>query len=276
MALLVLATVARAETLLVHNGRLFVPATIAGIETEALLDSGAEATLIDPTLARRANLPEGEAITIKGSGGEEPARVVPNVPVGALGLTLHPEAVVVLDMTDLSSRLIKRPTQAILGRELFDAARLRIDIRGGTITIAGADAVPPGRKLSLTAHAGIESILVMVNGVNASAEFDLGNGSGVLVSRAMAKKLGLTITGRTSGGGIGGEVERDTVRLDRLDVAGAVFRDVSASIDDQPSANDLNVGTSILRNFLITTDFRQRAVWLEPVGTIGQAAPERG
>jgi len=29
---------------------------------------------------------------------------------------------------------------------------------------------------------------------------------------------------------------------------------------------DLDVGTAILKNFLITTDFNQHAVWLQPVG----------
>jgi hypothetical protein len=28
----------------------------------------------------------------------------------------------------------------------------------------------------------------------------------------------------------------------------------------------MNVGTSILKNFLITTDFKDRTVWLAPVG----------
>ena len=276
-ALLALSSAAAAEPLLFHNGRLFIEATIGGIRTEALLDSGAEATLIDPALASRAGLPEGKAVTMKGSGGEAPARIVEGVTIGALSVELHPEAVVVLDMADLSSRLIKRPTQAIVGRELFDASRLRIDFGSATIEQATAG-TPPGRRLELTAHAGIESIPVTVNGVKANAEFDLGNGSEVMVSRAMSRKLGLEVIGQKSGGGIGGEVKRDMVVLKRLDVAGATFRDVPAAIDDQPSANDLNVGTFILKNFLITTDFKQRSVWLEPVGGIERPATgsERG
>jgi hypothetical protein len=39
---------------------------------------------------------------------------------------------------------------------------------------------------------------------------------------------------------------------------------VPAAIDDQPNANDLNIGTSILKDFDIVTDFKQRAVWLAP------------
>lgn len=265
-ALLAMPAAAVADPLTVYNGRLFIPAKVAGVQTEALLDSGAEATIVDPALAKRGGLPEGRATIMKGSGGEASARIVPDVEIEALGVTLHPEAVVVLDLGDLSSRLIKRPTQAIVGRELFDAARLRIDLAGGTIDHADRKAVPPGKQLQLTEHAGIESVPVTVNGKAAQAEFDLGNGSDVMVSQAMVERLGLKVVGRKTGGGIGGEIDRDMVVLERLDVAGATFRDVKAAVDAQPNANELNIGTSILKNFLITADFKERAVWLEPRG----------
>lgn len=267
-ALLLLSATANGEPLAVHNGRLFISARIAGVPTEALLDSGAEATLIDPVFAARLKLPKGQPLMMKGSGGEAPAHVVSGVTVGALGVTLHPEAVVVTDLREISARLLKHPTQVVLGREIFDSARVRINIRGGTIDGVGRKATPPGKRLALTPHAGIESIPVLVNGTNAQAEFDLGNGSDVMISRLMAGTLRLKIAGKKSGGGIGGEIKRDTVVLKTLSIAGKTFRNVPASIDDQPSANDLNVGTSILKNFLITTDFGQRTVWLEPNGRI--------
>ena len=261
--LLAFAGTASAEPLVVHNGRLFVQAKVNGVATEALLDSAAEASLIDPKLAAAAHFPEGQEITIRGSGGEAKAHVVEGVKLELLGEKVPVEAVVVADLGDISQRLVKRPTQAIVGREAFDALRLAIDIQGGTITLAMP--APDGVKLPLTAHAGVESIPVTVGSVPAQAEFDLGNGSDVLVSRAFAQKAGLKVTGRKSGGGIGGEVTRDTTRLPNLTVAGIEFHNVLAAVDDQPSANDLNIGTSILRNFLITTDFKQRAVWLRPV-----------
>ena len=37
-----------------------------------------------------------------------------------------------------------------------------------------------------------------------------------------------------------------------------------AAIDPGETASDLNIGTSILRHFIITTDFPNRTVWLEP------------
>lgn len=265
-ALLAQASWASGEPLLVHNGRLFIQARVNQVRTEALLDSGAEGTIVDPMLAAKANFPAGQAQVIKGSGGPAPARIVEGVTLEAIGLELHPEAVVVLDLTDISSRLIKRPTQVIVGRELFDSARLRIDIEKGSIAVVDKAATPSGRKLPLTAHAGIEGIPVRANGVDAQAEFDLGNGSDVMISRDLAKKLNLKILGKRTGGGIGGSIQRDFVHLAALEVAGRKFHNVTATIDDQPSHNDMNVGTAILKNFLITTDFKDRAVWLEPIG----------
>lgn len=260
------AGTAEAEPLKFINGRLFIPAKVNQVATEALLDSGAEATIVDPALAARARFPEGTPQTMKGSGGEAQARIVEGVTVGALGVQLHPEAVVVLDMSDLSARLIKRPTQAIVGRELFDAARLKIDIGRRQIAVVSRTDSPAGTRLPLTEHAGIESVPVLANGTRAQAEFDLGNGSNVMISRDLVKRLKLPIIGKKSGGGIGGAVERDFVRLNSLEVAGMRFRNVLATIDDQDSHNDMNIGTGILKNFRITTDFKGRAVWLEPVG----------
>lgn len=264
-ALFALAAPATAEPLRSFNGRLFIDARIAGVATEALLDSGAEATVVDSSLAAKARLPEGTPQTMRGSGGTASARLVEGVTVSALGIELHPEAVVVMDLSEVASRLIKHPTHAIVGRELFDAARLRIDIAAGRIHAISRATEPPGMRLPLTGHAGIESIPVVANGRRVAAEFDLGNGSGVLISRGLAKRLKLRVVGRKEGGGIGGPVMRDLVTIASLDVAGRRFRNVTAAVDDQPNANDLNVGTSILRHFLITTDFNKRAVWLRPL-----------
>lgn len=264
LLLLASASPVLAEPMVVDNGRLFVATKINGMASEALLDSAAEASLIDPKLAAAAHFPAGKDISVKGSGGEAKAQIVEGVTIEMLGQNIPVEAVVVADLSDISTRLIKRPTRAIVGREAFDALRLAIDIQGGTITVAPV--TPNGVRLPLTAHAGVESIPVTIGATEALAEFDLGNGSEPMISRAMVTKLGLKTTGKKAGGGIGGELQRDIVLIPMIEVAGKHYHGVTAAIDDQPNANDLNIGTSILRDFLITTDFKQRAVWLAPRG----------
>jgi hypothetical protein len=87
-----------------------------------------------------------------------------------------------------------------------------------------------------------------------------------MIGRAYAEKIGLAkpqrITGQAAGGGIGGAVIRDMVILKSLTVGGRTFHDVPAAIDASASAADLNIGTSILRHFIITTDFSERSIWL--------------
>ena len=265
---------ASAERLIIYNHRIFIAARINGVRTAALLDSAAETTVVDPQLASQARLPAGEPVTIKGSGGNAEARVVEGVEIDALGLALHPDAVAVTDLSDISRRLIRRPVQLILGRELFDAARLQIDLQASNIDPIGREIIPPGIKLPLRTHAGNESLPVRVNNVAGQAEFDLGNGTDILISSSFADRLHLKVLGRSEGGGIGGKLLRKTVRLQVLEIAGTTFRNVRAAIDAQPSANDLNIGTRILRHFLITTDFAGHSIWLK--AKMNEARPKLG
>jgi hypothetical protein len=179
------------------------------------------------------------------------------------------QRVAILDLDEVSQRLIGRPVELIVGRELFDGARWRIDIEGGWIDRADPSPEPGGIRLPLASHRGIPTIPAAVEGhAPVQAVFDLGNGSEVMVGRAYAERIGVAaperIVERRPGGGLGGAVERDIVRLRSLTVGGREFRDVPASIDPSETASDLNLGTSILRHFVITTDFAAGAVWLEP------------
>ena len=150
-ASVLLASSANAEPLIVDHGRLFIRAQINGVATEALLDSGAESSLFDPKLAAEAHFAPGEKVRIKGSGGEQDVELVSNVKIEALGRTIPAAEVVVMDMTDLSTRLIKRPTRAIVGRELFDAGPIRIDLARSDVR-----ALPPGPEPPLPVFAAMD------------------------------------------------------------------------------------------------------------------------
>ena len=260
LAALLMATPALAEPMSSYNGRLFVNATVNGVPTEALLDSAAETTIVDPALAAKARLGNGQPIEIKGSGGTQTVSIVSGVNVSALGQQLSNLDVVVMDLGDLSSRLIKRPTSMVLGREIFDSARLRIDMKGGHVQAIPRSTEPAGKRLPLSTQHGVEALPVTVNGTGVQAELDFGNGSQVLISKALAERLELQPTGTVSGGG--GAITRKTVQLKSLEVGGVTFNDVPAAIDELPNAGDLNLGTSILRHFVVTTDYQQKAVWL--------------
>ena len=259
---------AQSERLETFNNRLFLPVTVNGRQAVALLDSAAEMTILDDDFAARLGLEGAGTAAAHGSGAATmEARFADHVAIEVAGVGLE-QRVAILDLGEVSQRLIGRPVALILGRELFDNARLRIDVEGGTLSLVEG---PPSRgvRLPLGEHRGTPTIPAGVEGHEpVQAVFDLGNGSQVLVGQAYAERIGLTasdrIVERRGGGGLGGARQRDIVTLRNLRVGGREFRDVPAAIDPGETASDLNLGTSILRHFIITTDFANRAVWLEP------------
>jgi hypothetical protein len=256
-------------SLQVRGDRLFIAASVNGHETEALLDSAAEATLIDAAWAKSLGLKGSGNAVARGSGGNTEAELATHVTLSAAGCDLEDRKIAIVDLSDVSKRLIGRPVRLILGRELFDAARLSININAGTIGVTDRGAIPPGVPLALAEHAGIESFPVEVEGIaNVAADFDLGNGSDILIGERFAREHGLLtperIIAREKGGGLGGAIEREVILLKRLAVAGHEFHDVRAVVDPMGNAGDLNLGVKILREFVMVVDFGRHSIWLAP------------
>lgn len=254
-----------------HNDRLFVTATIAGHETEAVLDSAAEVTLVDRAYAREIGIAPERDDEVQGSGGSQKVQFASGVTLRLAGASFTPEAVAIADLSDISKRLNGgAPIRLIVGREFFDAGRWTIDLAAGTLDRADPSATPPGIALELVTTRGIEAMPASIEGLpSVRAVFDLGNGTGVLVGKAYADRIGLLRDGRpqrrAEGGGLGGARERTMVTLNRLTLAGRTFTGIPAAIDETPTAEDLNIGTAILRNFRITVDYPAHRLWLDPL-----------
>jgi predicted aspartyl protease len=267
LALLLPTGAASAEPLELFNNRPFLSVTVNGQRVTALLDSAAEMTIVDDDAAPRLGLVQTGGATAHGSGaGAMQVRFADHVAIGAAGVSLEAR-VGLLDLGEVSARLLGRPVEMLLGRDLFDNARLRIDYAAGTIDLL--EGAPRGVRLPLGEHRGLPTIPAAVEGhAPVQTVLDTGNGSEVMVGRAYAERIGLTAPGRIverlQGGGLGGAHTRDIVILRTLAVAGHMFTNVRAAIDPGETASDLNIGTSILRHFIVTTDFAGRQVWLEP------------
>ena len=254
---------------LTPGSRLTIAARINSQPVDALLDSAAEMTILDRAFAKQLKLDQGQSVTGQGSGKSTfDANLVNGVMLEALGLTLRNQTIAVADLSDVGRRLLGHKIDVILGRELFDAARLSIDIDAHRISVVPRNREPRGVRLALVTEHGVETIPVRVeSGDEVRATFDLGNGSGVLIGSALAARTHLLSDGRKvdvkRGGGLGGETERQVITLRSIEIAGQRFDDVPAAIDPQPSASDVNIGVGLLRHFRITTDYAKHAVWLE-------------
>jgi hypothetical protein len=258
------------QTLFVVDNRLFLDITINGHAVRALLDSAAEASFVDADFARRIGLAGGDDVVARGSGGDADAAMAAGVRISALGLSLGPLSVAVLDLSDVGRRLVHGPLSVIMGRELFDAARLSIDINRGRIEVVPSSVRQSGEALALRPERGIETFAASIEGhAPVQAAIDLGNGGPVLIGADYAREMGLLTDGRAvssaTGGGIGGAKLRQTLTLRSLNVANRVFHNVPATIDTADSATKLNIGVPVLRRFRIVTDFNAGKLWLRPV-----------
>ncbi|MEZ6011171.1 MAG: aspartyl protease family protein [Hyphomonas sp.] len=97
----------------------------------------------------------------------------------------------------------------------------------------------------------------------------MGNGSEILLSRDFAERTGLlaegNVVGSKQGGGIGGPVEHTLVRIETLSLGGMELHDLVAAVGESSDAVDVNIGTSVWREFRLVIDFPQNKVWLEPL-----------
>ncbi len=151
LALLALAAPAAAEPLELFNDRPFVAVTVNGRPAAALLDSAAEMTMLDDDFAAALGLTGTGGATAHGSGADAmEARFADHVAIHAAGAVLD-QRVAILDLGEVSSRLLGRNVDMLLGRELFDAARLRIDYRAAddrAVRGRSARHPPAGRRAS--------------------------------------------------------------------------------------------------------------------------------
>ncbi len=251
----------------IANDRIFVDAVVNGRPTVAMLDSGAEVTVLDRAFAAALGLRGGKAATAQGTGeATTDARLVTGVEVFVAGLRLQPRSVAVIDLADVTRRLHLDRIDVIIGRDLFDAARLAIDLRAGSVR-AGPSIVPTGVRLALVPQRGVETVPLLIEGFAAHADFDLGNGGSVLVGAAFANRHRMLDDGRPlaaiPGGGIGGAALQTTLVVRTLDLGGRRFTDVPAAIDTSPTAADANIGVRLLKRFDIVTDFAAHSVWLD-------------
>jgi hypothetical protein len=258
------------------GNRIYFPVKVNGREVVVLLDSGAETSVIDKSVAKSIGLePKGE-VPVVGSGGAEPAGVVSGVTIEVGNLKLSDLNIVALDLQP-SAKRIGHPLSLVLGGELFREFAADIDFAHRRIAFRDPEHLtkPEGaQEIPLTAVEGIRSIPVSVEGgPSVQFDFDLGSGSPLLVFPAYYKAHDLLAARRTSkslGGGAGGVHPETMATIRKVEIAGVDFTDVPTRFTSETTSganNDRtlgNVGLPILSRFHLVIDFSHDRVWMTP------------
>jgi predicted aspartyl protease len=129
-------------------------------------------------------------------------------------------------------------------------------------------------------HARAFGLDVKLNDHRARLQIDTG-ASGLVISRSVAERAGLTRFSNTQLGGIGnqGEVNSYTAFADSIKIGGLEFHDCQVEVIDKRSVLDEDglIGMDVFANFLVTLDYPMRKLTLGPLpkrpGDLAPAAP---
>lgn len=190
--------------------RIYIPATVGMEQTEVLLDSGAEMTVLDLALARRLGLTlEGEVV-VQGTGGLATGQFASGVDIQLGPLAFHDLTVLVLDLEPIA-RAFGRQLPVLLGKDAFNALIVDVDFPNRRIAFHEIDGFTPpegAAEIDLVSTGDIRAVRLSIEGRSAELfDFDTGNGGGLIIYPAYAEAEGL-LDGRMSTTTRGGRCRR--------------------------------------------------------------------
>jgi predicted aspartyl protease len=248
----------------IPDGRhIVMSASINGIDSELMIDSGASDFALSSSFATQLGLVTTGHVIASGVTGRSMGRVVQSPLISIGGITIRPAVTNVFDFEQLSA-LAGRPITAVIGRDLF--RRFVVDIDFGNSRIAFhsgriAERALMAHQLSLLQQGhGNRSIPISIGGREPiQAIFDLGSDTALYLSPDYAKRQELLHGKRQStslSAGVEGTEQNTVAVLDQIDLAGSVLKNVPVEIP-QRWANPVPavVGLPILQRFRLVIDF---------------------
>ena len=247
------------------GGMIELPAKIGGETIRVVLDSGAQYSAIDASLALKLGLPQASPIPMLAFGVSGQPTVTRSVrldlDLGAMHLTGLRAAA--LDLHRLA-RLTRRPFSMLIGRDLLRTVIAEIDFPAGRAAFHDREGwAPRPDDRAVTARGQRGAIMAEVQVEDAApldVMVDTGATSALALSRAAAEKAGL-LDGRHARTGrsvtLGGVSQDPVVRAKTLRFAGQTLRDVDVQVyspSSQGRIPDGLLGLGVLRRFRVTLD----------------------
>ncbi len=256
--------------------RISIPAAVNGHETRVMLDSGAEATVLDKDYAESLGIKPTAIVAAVGTGGRDVAELASGVTIRVGEVELRDMTVALLDLKPIGAA-IGIPLPVVLGKEVLNALTVQLDFAGKTITFhdpARYTPTPGAVPVPVTNVAGLHAIPASIEGGKpVLMDFDLGNGQPLLVFPTYWKPHGMLSDRPTSkglSGAIGGMRTRNVATVTSLTLAGVTLHDIPAVFGDEDNSafntghTSGNIGMPILGRFELTTDYARNRILLKP------------
>lgn len=258
------------------GNRIYIPATVNGAPVHVLLDSGAEATVVDTRFAEKLGLKPVGSLPAEGTGGSSTAAIATGVDIAIGSVTLNDLTVAIIDLAEIEKR-IGRPMPVILGKEAFNQLAVDVDFQARKIAFHDpARLVPPAGAVAVpvTEIGGLRAVEASIEGGPPMLfDFDIGNGSPLLLFSAywQPRKLDQTRpSSKLMSGAIGGVREQSQITIKSLTFGGVEFRDIptvlsapgAAAVDSDRTFG--NIGLPIISRFRLITDYPRDKLYLVP------------
>jgi len=253
-----------------RGGLLFAKVMIEGKPYTFLVDSAAQGDVFDTRLAAALGLHPSGAIEIRGAGRTTSPGVIESPPISVGGVNFPMRYATVLDLPDFPAA----HADGILGYPFFAAAELRFDPTQGTMTFGAPGSLPrDGVKFDVDTDRELPEIVAQVEGASTRLIVDTGDVRELLIFKSFVDQhpglIRVAMLGPTLNRGIGGSVDAVATIVGLLQLgpyrlfnryANVVLGTTGAFADRNDGGN---IGYGSLRQFVVTFDLANRALYLQ-------------
>jgi predicted aspartyl protease len=260
-----------------ENGHIKIQVVVDGIETNALLDTGAQINTINQAFLNKHDLSyaKGAAITLTGVFGEKRVSRLNAIPLNIFGTDIELDGVV-------PSSFGHHSTGLIIGAGFFSQFIVQIDYPNEKMRVMTRDALDLKKyqNIRTESNRGTGEPLVRVSvGEDASfwALLDTGSNGGVLVERSHASRLGLLdkVTNSGISAGVNSLAVTESTRVDEFTFGPYTLENVLVSFPAERQKINMRERTSvlgshiksqkqqgilgydILKHFILTLDYKR-------------------
>ncbi len=265
----------------VTSRRIFVTATVNGIEGHFILDTGADAIVLDDAFAKRAHAETVRSDTAVGIGGATKSTVA-RVKTLKIGDNTLSNAIVSTIALGLDGAGDREGRDGLIGYDLLGAAIVDLSLDDGTLTLYDPAKVQPDTSAGIPVLVDLSTATPVVSmrlndRVDVRATLDSGNPVDVVFDRDLVLKHGLQfmidpdpakLAARELMGGIGGYTYVECGKLQSLQLGPISYLAPPACMGyaingSSSSDRDVLVGFDLLKHFNIVFDYPEATVVLQ-------------